>query len=126
MAAPLHVLVVEDSPVAQTVAKFHLIKLGCIVDLAENGDVALAKSRTIKYDLILMDIGLGNGPDGFEVTSKIKQPCEVNQTTPIMAVTAHGESEYIDKAFACGMARYFNKPITPTTVKEIVDYLKVG
>jgi CheY-like chemotaxis protein len=123
MPASLHILVVEDSPIAQTVAKLHLTKLGCSVDIAQDGIVALEKSNYTKYDVILMDIGLGEGPDGFEVTSKIKNNHGINQDTPIIAVTAHGEPEYTDKAATCGIEIYFNKPFTPVAAQEIIDYI---
>ncbi|KTC85462.1 MULTISPECIES: response regulator [Legionella] len=123
MPNSLHVLVVEDSPVARTVAKLHFTKLGCSVDTAENGKAALEKALNTKYNVILMDIGLGEGPDGFEVTSEIKNNSGINQATPVIAVTAHGEPEYTDKAMACGIERYFNKPFTPIAAKEIIDYV---
>lgn len=119
----LHILVVEDSVVAQTVARLQLTKLGAVVELAADGIEALQKTNITQFDLILMDIGLGDGPDGFEVTTQIKQDSTMNQTTPIIAVTAHGEPEFIDKAQSCGMERYFNKPFTPAAAQEIIDYV---
>ena len=123
MTNPIHVLVVEDTPIAQMVAKVQLTKLGCLVDIATDGIIALEKAMIIPYDLILMDIGLGAGPDGFEVTSQIKARSIINQTTPIIAITAHGSPEYIERAFNIGIERYFNKPFTPANAKEIIDYL---
>lgn len=123
MTNPIHVLVVEDTPIAQMVAKVQLTKLGCLVDLAPDGIIALEKAMLIPYDLILMDIGLGAGPDGFEVTSQIKMKSTVNKTTPIIAITAHGEAEYIEKALKVGMERYFNKPLTPDDAKNIIGEL---
>ncbi|KTC83727.1 response regulator [Legionella brunensis] len=123
MADSLHVLVVEDSLVAQTVAKLQLTKLGCTVELAVDGKDALERTNQTKFDLILMDIGLGEGPDGFEVTIQIKKDSIMNQTTPIIAVTAHGEPEFTEKALASGMERYFNKPFTPQAAQEIIDYV---
>lgn len=124
MIYPLHVLVVEDTLIAQMVAKAQLAKLGCLVDIASNGRIALEKTRLHSYDLILMDIGLGDGPDGFEVTSLIKKQSPMNRTTPIIAVTAHGGRDYAEKAIAVGMERYFNKPFTPANVKEVIHYLQ--
>lgn len=123
MTTPIHVLVVEDTPIAQMVARVQLTKLGCLVDLAPDGIVAIEKAMITPYDLILMDIGLGSGPDGFEVTTQIKENCCINKTTPIIAITAHGEPEYVERAFKIGIKKYFNKPFTPTDAKEIVEYL---
>ncbi|KTD25818.1 MULTISPECIES: response regulator [Legionella] len=123
MTHPIHVLVVEDTLIAQMVAKAQLAKLGCLVDIASNGEIALEKTMTHAYDVILMDIGLGDGPDGFEVASSIKQS-SINKNTPIVAVTAHGEPDYAKKALAVGIERYFNKPFTPASAKAILHHIE--
>ncbi|ARG96917.1 response regulator [Legionella micdadei] len=124
MTHPIHVLVVEDTLIAQMVAKAQLAKLGCLVDIASNGKIALEKTMTFSYDLILMDIGLGEGPDGFEVATLIKKQSTINKNTPIIAVTAHGEPDYAKKALAVGIERYFNKPFTPASAKAILYHLE--
>ena len=118
-----HILIVEDTMVAQVVLKIQMTKQGCTVDIASDGKSAIEKGLTTHYDLILMDIGLGDGPNGFEVTAEIKKQNQINTLTPIMAVTAHGEPEFNDKALAVGMVGYFNKPFTPEDAKKIMDYL---
>ncbi len=123
-AMPIRVLLVEDTPIAQVVAKSQLIKQDCEVDIASDGIEALDKTSLHSYDLILMDIGLGEGPDGFEVTLQIKNNSPLNRLTPIVAVSSHNEEEYKEKAKAVGMAHYFNKPFRPADAKVIVDYIK--
>lgn len=118
-----HILVVEDTMVAQVVIKNQMMKLGCIVDTASDGLSAIEKGLTIHYDLILMDIGLGDGPNGFDVAIEIKKQNQINTLTPIMAVTAHGEPEFNDKALAVGMVGYFPKPFKPDDAKTIMDFL---
>ena len=124
MNNPMHILVVEDTLIAQQVIARQLMLQGCMVDVASDGAAAIAKAQSAKYDLILMDIGLGEGPDGFEVTSTIKGNCELNKSTVVMAVTAHGDEEYQDKARACGMEGYFYKPFTPKDALVVVEYMK--
>ena len=119
----MHILIVEDTPIAQFVLKGHMVDVGCTVDTASDGKSALEQALQTHYDFILMDIGLGDGPDGFEVSSLIKQQSKVNQKTPIMAVTAHGEPEYNEKAKKVGMEGYFTKPFTPKDAKKIMDYM---
>ncbi len=118
-----HVLVVEDTKIAQIIIKAQLTQQGCTVDIACDGCSALEVTKKIRYDLILMDIGLGDGPDGFEVTAAIKNEANINQHIPIIALTAHDEPEYTEKALAVGMERYFIKPMTPQHTKEILDYI---
>lgn len=119
-----HILVVEDTPVAQVVVESQLVNVGCIVDLAADGKSALEKAAATHYDLILMDIGLGEGLDGFEVALLIKEGNGINKMTAIMAVTAHGEPEFNKKAESVGMVGYFIKPFRPIDAEKIIDYLK--
>lgn len=120
----LHILVVEDSLIALVVIKTQLAKLGCVVDTATDGEQALKKALVTPYDLILMDIGLGDGPDGFDVAASIKKQSEMNQSTPVMAVTSHGEAEYIEKATEVGMVGFFHKPFTLEDAMKIIEYTK--
>jgi CheY-like chemotaxis protein len=118
-----HILIVEDSPIAQAVLKTQMVNQGCTVDVASDGTSALSMAIKTPYDVILMDIGLGDGPDGFEVTVDIKNKSQINKATPVMAVTAHGEPTFQDKAISIGMVGYFNKPFTPEDAKKILDFL---
>ena len=124
MDSPWHILVVEDTLIAQVFIKQQLLKHGCVVDTANDGEAAIRKTLFTPYDVILMDIGLGVGPDGFTVAAEIKKQSRINRTTPIMAVSAHGEPEYHEKAITVGMLAYFYKPFTPQDATTLVDYLK--
>ena len=124
MGKPMRILVVEDTLLAQVVIMTILTELGCLIDTASDGPAALDLACKNPYDLILMDIRLGEGPDGFDITAEIKKNSPLNKFTPIMAVTAHGEPEYHSKAIACGMEGYFHKPFTPEDGKEVIDYMK--
>ena len=54
-AAPMRVLVAEDTPVNQTVARRMLESLGCDVEIVENGELAIERATTGEFDLVLMD-----------------------------------------------------------------------
>lgn len=123
MDKPFHILIVEDTPIAQIIVKTHMEKHGCLVDLALDSDTAISKASHMTYDLILMDIGLGEGPDGFETTSIIKQKSSLNTNTPVMAVTAHDEPEYNVRAKEVGMVGYFSKPFQADDAKKIMHHL---
>lgn len=87
------VLVVEDNPIAQTVAKAILAQLHCDTDIADTGKKAIELWRNGQYNLIFMDIGLPD-MDGYEVTHQIRLH-EITQKThsPIIALTAHAGDE---------------------------------
>lgn len=121
---PIHILVVEDSKIAQMVIKTSLIEQGCTVDIAADAQGAIEKAQDCHYDVILMDIGLGNGPDGFDTAAQIRAHSPLNRKTSIAAVSIHAEPEYRDKAGAVGMVGYFNKPFTQKHAEKIVNFVK--
>jgi CheY-like chemotaxis protein len=121
---PIHILVVEDSKIAQMMMKTNLTEQGCTVDVVADAQGALEKTKDCHYDVILMDIGLGNGPDGFDTAAQIKAESVLNRKTSIAAVSAYGEEEFRDKAGAIGMVGYFKKPFTQKHAEKIVNFIK--
>ncbi|KTD36110.1 sensory histidine-kinase / response regulator [Legionella nautarum] len=124
MKNSIHILVVEDSKIAQMVIETNLTQCGCIVDIAADAQGALEKTQGHHYDVILMDISLGNGPDGFDIAAQIKAHSTLNKQTSIAAVSSHVEPEYRDKAKAVGMVGYFNKPFTQKHAEKIIGFVK--
>lgn len=79
------------------------------VDVAENGAIALEKTRTNNYDLVLMDLQMPV-MDGYTATSHIRQ---FNKTIPIIALTASATTDVKEKVAKCGMNDYISKPFNP-------------
>jgi len=96
------VLVVEDNFIAQQVAKALLSQLACHVDIASNGEDALTLFEQNEYDLIFMDIGLGEGMDGYEVTYHIRKQSNAKKNTPIIALTAHASEDNKQRCIEIG------------------------
>ncbi|MDO5215690.1 response regulator [Legionella pneumophila] len=115
------VLVVEDNFIAQTVAKTLLSGMDCHVDVASNGIDALALYEQTDYDLIFMDIGLGEGMDGYEVTHYIRSKTTATRHIPIIALTAHGGDESKQRCIEAGMDAVLTKPLTQA---HAIDILK--
>jgi CheY-like chemotaxis protein len=129
MNKPIHVLVVEDSIIAQKVVQLNLAHKGCIVDIATNAQEALQKTDDYQYDLILMDIRLDNKDkqglkDGFDIAMKIKLNSAKNRNTSIAALSAYEEQEYMEKAESAGMVGYFNKPFTNKYADKVIHFIK--
>lgn len=119
---PNSVLVVEDSEIAQKVAFAILTSMDCVVDLASSGQEALQHIKTKRYDLIFMDIGLGEGADGYEVTKQIRNQEKDKDHTPIVALTAHAAEENKQHCIESGMDAVLSKPITKTHASNILDH----
>lgn len=115
-----YVLVVEDNYIAQTVARALLTQLSCRVDVASNGNDALALYEKNQYDLIFMDIGLGEGIDGYEVTHHIRNSSNDKKSTPIIALTAHGGNESRQRCIESGMDAVLTKPLTQVQAMDII------
>ena len=117
--AVIRVLVVEDNCIAQTVAKAFLSQLSCLVDIAPSGLDALSFCDQNQYDLIFMDIGLGEGMDGYEVTHHIRNKSCAMKNTPIIALTAHVGDENKQRCIEAGMDAVLTKPLTQAHVTDI-------
>jgi len=114
------ILLVEDNIIAQSVAKALLSPLSCHVDVASNGNEALVLSKKNHYDLIFMDIGLGDGMDGYEVTRQIRNQSDKMPHIPIVALTAHAGDENKQRCIEAGMDEILNKPLTQTHAINIL------
>lgn len=115
------VLVVEDNFIAQTVAKSLLNTLQCQVDIASNGADAIKLCEKNQYDLILMDIGLGEGMDGYEVTHFIRSNLDTACHIPIIALTAHAGDESKQRCIEAGMDAVITKPLTKAHAEDIIN-----
>lgn len=113
------ILLVEDNPVNQLVAKGMLAKLGCQVELATQGVDALARLEEEAFDLVLMDC---NMPvmDGYEATRRIRERGHW-PGLPIVALTANAMPEERDRCRAAGMDDYLAKPFRREDLLAVVD-----
>jgi PAS domain S-box-containing protein len=118
---PICILVVEDNPDNQKLARTILESAGYTVDIAENGEIAVQRTRDYLYDLILMDVQMPL-MDGLEATEAIRR-MERQQgmgRVPIIALTAHAIEGYRDRCIECGMDDYLSKPIKREWLLETV------
>ncbi|PRP67170.1 hypothetical protein BST86_08695 [Nonlabens agnitus] len=103
----LKVLIVEDNKINQLVTKKIIKGLNGDYDLADSGAMAIEKARENEYDLILMDINMPPGMDGFEATIKIR---EFRPEVPIIALTAVEQIEIEERMKNSSMNDYLIKP----------------
>ena len=111
--SPLKVLVVEDHPVNQTIIRAMLARMGCAIDMADNGVQALSAFEKNTYDLVLMDCQMPE-MDGFDATRAIRAREAVNPTmgrVPVIALTALAMLGDAERCLAAGMDDYLTKPI---------------
>jgi signal transduction histidine kinase/CheY-like chemotaxis protein/streptogramin lyase len=120
----LRILVAEDNPVNQKVARKVLEKMGHIVELAGNGAEAVGASGQREFDLVLMDVQMPE-MDGFQATAEIRKRESVGGTrrTRIIAMTAHAMAGDRERCLESGMDGYVAKPIRVSELCAVIDPL---
>ncbi len=120
----LQILLAEDYEDNSNIIKLFLKKTPFQIDLAENGQIALDKFKQKNYDLVLMDMEMPI-MDGLTATREIRkfEEAEKQNTTPILALTAHALKEHVDQSIEAGCVGHLSKPIKKKElIKAILEY----
>lgn len=120
-----NVLLAEDNEVNRRVMSRLLEKLGCRVEVAENGDQALKRWEASTFDLVLMDCQMPE-VDGYEAAAAIRRVENGRSHTPIIAVTAHALAGDAERCYRAGMDSYLHKPIDPAQLASTVMKFTAG
>ena len=118
------VLLAEDNKMNQMIAEAILTEAGLLVDIADDGTIAVEKMETQPagyYDIVLMDIQMPN-MDGYEAAERIRaleDPKKAN--IPIVALTANAFEEDRKNVLSSGMNGHLPKPYD---VPKMMETLK--
>ena len=106
MSDPKTVLIVEDEKNIVDILRFNLQRAGYVTEEAYDGEDGLAKARSGKPDIILLDVMLPK-MNGFDICAKLR---DAGSTVPIIMLTAREEET--DKVFGleAGADDYIIKP----------------
>jgi signal transduction histidine kinase/CheY-like chemotaxis protein len=116
-AALLPVLVVDDNPINRKVAGALLSRLGCTVEYAENGRIALEKCRLTRFGLVLMDCQMPI-MDGYESTQRIR--AMATDRIPIYGVSASTDMETYRRCLDAGMDGFSPKPVSLQNLRVLL------
>jgi len=111
-----HILVVDDDDGIRTLVKQYLEGKNFLVTTANSAEEATEKVSIIKFDLIVLDIMMP-GKNGLEFTKENKE--KIN--TPIILLTAKGETDERVAGLEIGADDYLSKPFEP---KELILRIK--
>ena len=114
----VRLLLAEDDPINQEVAVELLRATGLMVDVAENGQIAVEKVRTGAYALVLMDVQMPV-MDGLTATQAIRQ-LPGAAVLPILAMTASAFDTDRQRCLEAGMNDYVRKPVEPNQLYATV------
>jgi PAS domain S-box-containing protein len=106
------VLVAEDNIMNRKYITTLLKKWDITPVMAHDGQEAIEACKEKEFDIIFMDIQMPE-VDGFEATISIRNTTNLNQDTPIIALTASALTKEKDKAFSIGMNDFLSKPFAP-------------
>ena len=116
----LKILLAEDNPINQIVAKKLLMKLGYSADVVSNGAEVLQALETQHYDVILMDLQMPI-MDGFKATKEICRKWPRNERPAIIAMTASALEGDREMCLAAGMDDYVSKPVKMEMLKAALE-----
>ena len=103
------ILIVDDQPNNLKVLSDTLSAANLQVAVALDGETALEQIQHFQPDLILLDVMMPPGMDGFETCQRILEIPEMKEV-PILFMTALAEVEYKTRAFKAGAVDYITKP----------------
>lgn len=110
------VLVAEDNPVNQTIARRMLEKAGITATLVSDGHQVLERCERQRFDLILMDVQMP-GLDGLEATRQLRAR---GDSTPIVALTANATIESHKTCLEAGMSDFISKPFRYQQLQRVL------
>ena len=111
-----HILVVDDDDRIRELVKEYLVKNNFVVTTAKDAYDAKKKLEIVKFDILVLDIMMP-GESGLSLTKKIKK----NNPTPIILLTAKGETHEKIEGLELGADDYLGKPFEP---KELLLRIK--
>ncbi len=116
-----HVLLAEDNPINQRLAREFLTAMGCDVTVVDDGAQAVEAVSQTDYSLVLMDC-LMPEMDGFEATRLIRELERkgARPATPIVALTANAQPGDRERCREAGMDDHLGKPFRRSDLEHVI------
>jgi CheY-like chemotaxis protein len=113
------ILIVDDNPEVRRLLSMTLDPSIREIHDAPNAAEGLERARSVKPDLILLDIMMPGG-NGLDLCRQIKSD-PLLRTSFVVIITARGQSSDIAQGKEAGADAYITKPFSPTTLLELVE-----
>jgi CheY-like chemotaxis protein len=118
----IRILLADDSTDNRFVVQTYLKNSPYVLDIAENGEIAVRKFTSVRHDLILMDIHMPV-MDGIAAARKIREweREQKLEPVPILALTASPMEGRLDEHPAAGFTAHLCKPVRKSTLLETLE-----
>jgi DNA-binding response OmpR family regulator len=111
----LDILVVDDDSELRELLRRSFARDGHRVTAVADGRSAIDRATTDRFDVVLLDVGLGPGPDGYEVCRTLRDRGNV---VPIVMLTALDSEADAVLGLEAGADDYVTKPLRPTELRS--------
>jgi DNA-binding response OmpR family regulator len=116
------ILVVDDQATIRRLVQISLKSTERQILQAESGEQAIDLARTERPDLIIMDIMMPGGMDGFEAVAALREQPETREC-PVLILTAKDQKSERIRAVEMGVGDYLAKPFKLESLVHKVDNL---
>lgn len=103
------ILIVDDDDVVISIVSSMLKRDQYITDFCHSGEEALQKILDNHYELVLLDVNMGSGLDGYDTCRLMHKS---RPDLPVILVTASQDDESVNNGFEAGSADYIKKPVS--------------
>ena len=111
------VVLIEDNVDAAESLQLLLELWGHQVEMVHDGPAGLEAVRRFEPDIVLCDIGLPGGMDGYEVARQLRS---AGSTARLIALTGYGQQEDQRYALDAGFDLHLTKPVEPAALQKLL------
>lgn len=116
-------LIVDDQPDIRKLILMTMESEDFELHEAENGVEAWQLAQGLRPAVVLLDVMMPGGLDGYQVCEKIKADQVLKKTTKVILLTARGQSTDLERGQSAGCDAYLIKPFSPIELLDTVDRL---
>ncbi|MBL8335046.1 MAG: response regulator [Rubrivivax sp.] len=117
------ILIVEDQAEIRELIRMTLEIEDWDIQEASDGVTGLDLARKTKPDVVLLDVMMPGGMDGFTVCERLRADPGFKRTSIVM-LTAMGRTEDKERGLKAGADAYLAKPFSPRNLLSVIDGLK--
>ena len=120
---PLRILVVDDHHDGAEALGIALQHLGCEVRLAQSGEEAINVAPAFAPQLVILDLNMPPGIDGYETAAALKKQAWATNTT-FVAHTASADSSVAEDVRRAGFGYLIRKPARTSAFEELITAVR--